>query len=79
MTNLSPDFSRPDAEPTAPDLADVLNLLERFAAAPYKGPEYHQLIGSIYQASAFVAEMEGLVLDGEVYDVPTSARTAVAS
>lgn len=72
-------YSRPDAEPTAPDLADVLNLLERFAAAPYKSVAYRQLIGSIYQAAGFVAEMEGLVIEGEVYDVPPAARTAVAS
>lgn len=78
---MNPDiaYAPPNAEPTAPDLADVLNLLERFAAAPYKGVEYHQLIGSIYSASAYVADMEGLVLDGEVYDVPAVARKAVAS
>lgn len=66
-----------DPEPTTPDLSDVLSMVAKLHAAAPGTAEFDRL--ALALSAADVEGMEGLVLDGNVYDVPRAALEVMAS
>jgi len=75
--NPRPDFHRPEPEMDLPTLGDVLNMLAKLHATAPGTHEFDQL--ALALSAADVEGMEGIVLDGSVYDVPRVALEAMAS
>lgn len=67
MTNNDPAFTRPDPEPTTPDLADVMGMVDRLGATSVMGRDGRRL--ALALSAVNVESLEGLVIDSEVYSI----------
>jgi hypothetical protein len=59
------------------DLSDVLRLVAELATVPAMGRRGRQILLQLHAAGADIERMNGLVVEGEVYDARSHAEYAV--